>query len=329
MRQTDTDYYRILEVREGATAEELRNAYRRLAKRYHPDAHPEEGLYAEERFREVSEAYAVLRDPARRRQYDISRGIDSAPLPGGAVRDPIRTSVARRRARALHRFVRAGRRIVGRAGTSLARGIRVLMYRRRGKDIRLDLRVPLEKASLGGRMTVRVRRREICSGCRGEKRSHCPVCGGTGRTSEEYLIPVEIPPGMGDDAVLAVGGEGDPGAWGGRPGDLILTARIDPHRFFEPSGANVRSDVEIGVVQAVLGARIRVRTLDGNRAELDIPAGTQPGDVFRLKGMGMRRNGSRGDQLVRVRVVVPARISGRQRELMEAFRLAADAGPQH
>jgi len=329
LRQTATDYYRILEIREGATAEELRDAYRRLAKRYHPDAHPEEALYAERRFREVSEAYAVLRDPARRRQYDISQGIDSAPLRRASVRKSIRTPVMPSPARVLHRFVRAGYRIVERVGTSLARGVRVLVYRRRGKDIRLDVHVPLEKASLGGRMTIQVRRREICAGCGGERRSLCPACGGTGRTSEEYLIPVDIPSGMEDGTVLTVRGEGDLGAWGGLPGDLILTARIELHRFFEPSGANVRSDIPIGVAQAILGARIRVRTLDGNRAELDIPPGTQPDTVFRLKGMGMRRNGSRGDQLVRVRVVVPSRISGRQRELLEAFRLAADASPQH
>jgi len=319
LTQTARDYYRVLEIREGASTAELRSAYRRLAKRYHPDAHPNDSQ-AEQRFKEISEAYAVLRDPAKRRQYDRSRGIESAPSRQEPVREPVRPRATPSREHLLRRLTRAGRRVADLVGASLVRHLRILMYRRRGENIRLDLRVPLEKASLGGRMTIRVRRREVCGRCRGRGRSFCPVCGGTGRTSEDYLIPVDIPAGIEDGTTLNVNGEGNPGIWGGHPGDLILAARIEPHRFFEPKGADVHSEVPIQVAQAILGARIRVRTLEGNRAELYIPPGTQPGTVFRLRGMGMRRNGSRGDQLVRVHVVIPARISERQRELMEAFQ---------
>ena len=253
----------------------------------------------------------------RRARYDRERRPERArPTP----QETARTRAAPRYGRLLWKLARRGRNLAGSLRTRCMGGIRVLLYRRRGKEIRLDVKVPLEKAGLGGRMMVRVQRGEVCGRCRGRRGGACPACYGTGRIAEEYLVPVEVPAGTEEGATLSVKGEGEPGLWGGRDGDLIVMVQIEPHRFFEPRGTDVHVEVPIGVGQAILGSRIRVRTLEGKRAELRIPSGTQFGTVFRLKGMGIRRNGSRGDQLVRVRVVIPEDITERQRELIEAFQ---------
>ena len=147
----------------------------------------------------------------------------------------------------------------------------------------------------------------------------CPKCGGTGQVTAQKRISVKIPPGIEDGAKIRLRGQGQPGTSGGPPGDLILKVRISPHRFFRRKGADVYCDITINLAQAVLGSKIRVRTLNDRKAILKIPPGTQPGTTFRLKGLGIRTDSTVGDQYVTVHVEIPKNLSSKERQLFEQF----------
>jgi molecular chaperone DnaJ len=344
------DYYDVLGVARSATDEELKKSYRKLALQYHPDRNPD-APGAEEKFKEASEAYAVLADPEKRRHYDRFGfeglgGGGPGGFPGGdfaAFGDLFNDLFG-------DLF---GARMGGRPGRG--RG-------QRGADLRYTHEIELSEVLTGVETSLaipRMLRCEPCGGsgaragtqpeacarcggsgqaifqqglfrisrpcdaCRGEGRvvKHpCKSCGGSGRIEGERSIKVRIPPGVEDGMRLRVSGEGEAGIAGGPPGDLYVVIRIAPHPLFEREGADLVCEVPIPFVQAALGAEIEVPTLEG-KVVLRIVEGTQTGKLLRLRGKGLPSvsSGARGDQLVRLFVEVPSQLTARQRELLDKF----------
>lgn len=349
------DYYEALGVGRGASPEELKGAYRRLAKQYHPDVNNDAG--AEERFKEINEAYAVLSDAQRRAAYDRfgHAGLKDIPTDFGFGFSDI-----------FEEFFGFG-----------FGGGRSRRSPRRGADLRYDLSLEFEEAVFGAEKALEFTRQDVCSACHGtgaepgttptrcstcqgsgEVRqvrqtflgsmvnvSTCPTCGGRGEVvssacrtcggigAERLQVArtVEIPPGVDSGTQIRISGEGEPGANNGPRGDLYVAIRVKPHRYFRRRQEDILLDLSINVAQATLGAQVKVPTLDGED-DLRIPPGTQSGKVIRLKGKGvprLRRNG-RGDQLVILSVDIPRNLTKEQRELFEqlAKTMGTEALPQ-
>ena len=349
------DYYESLGVDRGASPEELKGAYRRLAKQYHPDVNKDPG--AEGRFKEINEAYAVLSDAQRRAAYDRfgHAGLKDIPTDFGFGFSEI-----------FEEFF----------GFGLGGG-RSRRSPRRGADLRYDLTLEFEEAIFGAEKQLEFTRQDVCSTCHGtgaepgtaptrcstcqgsgEVRqvrqtflgsmvnvTTCPNCGGrgemvtspcrgcsgTGVERRQISRTVEIPPGVDNGTQIRIGGEGEPGANNGPRGDLYVVIRATAHRYFRRRQEDILLDLSINVAQATLGAQVKVPTLDGDD-ELRVPPGTQSGKVMRLKGKGvprLRRNG-RGDQLVILSVDIPRNLTKEQRELFEqlAGTMGTEALPQ-
>jgi len=349
------DYYESLGIDRGASQDEIRRAYRNLAKQFHPDVNKDDG--AEERFKEINEAYAVLSDAERRSAYDR---FGHEGLRGMNIDFDFG-------------FADIFEQFFGFGGG----GSRRRNMPRRGNDLRYDLTLEFEQAAFGVEREIEFSRNETCSRCQGsgaepgtspircetcngsgEVRqvrqtflgsmvnvSTCPTCGGRGETistpcktcngrglerkTVKKVIPV--PAGVDDGTQIRLGGEGEPGLNGGPQGNMYVVIHVKPHRFFRRRGDDILLDLAINIAQATLGADVTVPTLDGDDT-LAIPAGTQPGKVLRLRGKGiphLNRSG-RGDQLVVVSVEVPRRVDNEQRELLEklAATLGTDVKPQ-
>jgi molecular chaperone DnaJ len=346
---TKRDYYEVLEVGRSASPDELRRAYRRLAKQFHPDVNKDDG--SEERFKEINEAYAVLSDDERRASYDRfgHSGVQGLPTDFGYGFADI-----------FEEFFGFG------SGTRRSR-----RSPRRGADLRYDLTLGFLEAVAGVEKTVEFSRQEVCAECKGsgaepgtspircktcngagEVRqvrqtflgsmvnvSTCPACGGSGETiasacracggrglvrrTVQRIVP--IPAGVDEGTQVRLAGEGEPGVNGGPHGNLYIVVHVRPHAYFRRRGDDVMLDVEVNVAQVTLGARITVPTVDGEES-LMIPAGTQPGKVIRLKGKGIPRlqRGGRGDELVVISVAIPRSLTSEQRELFE--KLGATMG---
>jgi molecular chaperone DnaJ len=383
MPQTQKDFYEILGVGESAGNDEIKKAYRRLAKKYHPDANPGNKA-AEDMFKEVSEAYDVLSDSQKRAQYDQMRKLGSGAFSGaGGFRGQDFRDL----------FGAGGPGAgfgggggggggfsyedlggIGGLGDLFSRlfggGIRTDSYGpQRGEDVSLELEIPFEQAVSGGKTTIAIPKEEDCAVCHGSgarpgsKRITCPECRGRGsvsfsqggfavsrpcprclgrgvlsgepcdacvgrgttRTSKKYVVTV--PPGVGTGEKIRLRGQGEPGVSGGPPGDIVIQFRVGPHNFFERRGVNIYCTVPLNIAQAVLGTRVRVRTIDGRKVELKIPAGVQNGAMFRLKGMGLKKSGLKGDQFVIVEIATPKDVTDKQRKLMEEF--AKEGGLKH
>ena len=352
---SNRDYYEILGVPRNASGDEIRASFRRLAREYHPDVNKDGD--AEERFKEINEAYGVLSDPEKRARYDRfgKEGVGNM----GGFRDYTTD------------FADIFEELFGRGFGFSTGGRRSRNSPRRGRDLQLSVTLTFEEAVFGVEKEIEFQREETCSRCNGSgaepgttpvrcstcqgqgevrqvrqtflgqmvQTTTCPTCDGRGeiisspcRTCHASGLErktvkkkVQIPAGVDGGTQIRLAGEGGPGANGGPNGSLFLILEVLPHQFFKRRENDVILNLDINVAQAALGADIEVPTLDGNE-KLKIPSGTQPGKVFHIKNKGvphLRRNG-RGDQLVIVNVAVPSKLTKEQRELFE--KLAESLG---
>lgn len=356
------DYYEVLGVPKTATQNELKKAFYKLAKKYHPDTHSGD-KEAEEKFKEANEAYQVLSDEQKRAQYDQlgPELFEQASQGGGAGQgNPFEGFGGFGGGQGMEDIFDMFFGGQGRGRSSAKNGPR------RGADLRFDLEISFEEAAFGVEKEISLYREEqcdhchgegaepgskvetcpdchgsgyirytqntmlgqmvnerLCSKCRGEGKivsQPCSECRGKGTLKKNKKLKVKIPAGVDDGSRLRVSGEGEAGAKGGPSGDLYVYLYVKPHKYFKRDGTTVMCDVPINIVQASLGAEIKVPTLDG-QVTMKVPEGTQPGKVLRLKGKGIAslRSGQRGDQLVTIKVVVPTRLSEKQKEALRKF----------
>ncbi|MEW6033596.1 MAG: molecular chaperone DnaJ [Chloroflexota bacterium] len=341
------DYYRVLGVGRNATPEEVKKAFRRLAFQHHPDRNRDEG--AEGRFKEINEAYQVLSDPERRASYDrygmvdvgglYGRGFEGFDFGGlGDIFDAFFGGAAR-----VRRGPRRGADVNVQFTISFEEAVfgceREVEVRRvepcarcRGTGCQPGTS-PERCANCGGSGEVQRVERSIfgrfvnvvpCDRCGGEGKvvlQPCTGCSGRGRERRLCRLVVRIPPGVDDGFQVCLSAEGDSGLWGGPSGDLYVQLTMSPHPLFQRDGQDILYELPLNFAQAALGDRVEVPTLDGPMA-VEIPAGTQNGDAFRLKGRGAPSpgGGRRGDQLARVRVVTPTSLDERQRELLRELK---------
>ncbi len=338
------DYYELLGVPRDASEADLKKAFRQLALKYHPDRNPED-KEAEEKFKEINEAYSCLSDTEKRANYDrfgtaegIGAGFGAYTTGFGDIFEDLfgdffGTFTGQRRTRAT-----------------------------RGSDLRYDLDISLMEAAFGTEKNIEVPKWENCAECRGTGSAPgkgpvtcsqcrgtghvrfqqgffsisktcgkcngtgriitdpCKACKGQGRVKRVKNVIVKIPAGVDTGSRLRISGEGDPGIYGGPSGDLFVVLNVEEHPFFKREGNEIFCEVPISFPQAALGAEIEVPTLDGT-SKIKIPHGTPSGRIFHIKGKGFTRVGGhvRGDQVVRVYVDVPRKLTPRQKELLEEF----------
>ena len=349
------DYYEVLGVSKGASDDELKKAFRKEAKKYHPDLHPGD-KEAEEKFKEINEAYEVLSNPEKRQRYDQfgHAGVDPNYGAGGGGAY----------SGGFGDFGDIFSDIFG-GGFGFGGGGR-RNGPKRGNDVRQVVNVSFEEAAFGCKKKINITKMEGCPSCGGtgakkgtspETCQHChgtgqiqtqqrtilgymtnvttcPHCHGTGKIIKEpckdcrgtgkvrnsKTVEINIPAGIDNDQTMQLSGQGEPGERGGPNGDLLITVRVRPHEIFERRDNDVYLEMPISFVQAALGATLTVPTLDG-AVKYDIPEGTQSGTRFRLRGKGIPfiRGKGRGDQYVTVTVEVPKNLSSRQKELLRDF----------
>lgn len=356
------DYYEILGVTRQATEADLKSAFRKLAKEHHPDRNPDD-KGAEQKFKELNEAYEVLKDPQKRAAYDQfgHAAFEGGGRGGQGGFGPDFASSMSDIFDDLFGEFMGGRR----GGPQRGRG----NGRERGADMRYNMEISLAEAFSGKQAQIKVPtsvRCEPCSGTGakpGTKPSQCPTCSGSGkvrasqgfftiertcpgchgrgefiddpcrscdgagRITKERTLQVSIPAGVEDGTRIRLAGEGEAGARGGPAGDLYIFLAIKPHEFFQRDGADIFCRVPIAMTVAALGGNIEVPTLDGSRVKVPIPAGSETGKQFRLKGKGMPvlRSNVQGDMYIQVEVETPKNLTRRQRELLEEFANEAKA----
>ncbi|TRU84004.1 MAG: molecular chaperone DnaJ [Microcystis novacekii Mn_MB_F_20050700_S1] len=347
-----TDYYEILGVSRDAGKEDIKRAYRRLARKYHPDVNKEPG--AEEHFKEINRAYEILSEPETRNRYDRfgeagvsggAAGFDADNMGGFA--DIFETIFSG--------FGGMGGQATARRRTGPTRG----------EDLRLDFKLKFREAVFGGEKEIRIRHLETCQTCKGSGarpgtgsrtcttcngagqvrratrtpfgtfaqvsvcptcdgageviEEKCDVCGGSGRKQETKKLKITIPAGVDNGMKLRVAREGDAGLKGGPPGDLFVYLTVENDAEFQREGNDIKSNISISYIQAILGCTIKVNTVD-SQEDLTIPAGTQPNTVLILENKGVPKLGnpvSRGDHRVTVKISIPTRVTGEERELLE------------
>ena len=345
MSSEKRDYYEVLGVARTASGDEIRTSFKRLAMEFHPDRNPGNHA-AEDRFKEVAEAYDVLSDAEKRARYDRfghgQPGFDPfAGFAGGASINDIFGE------------------IFGEVFGATRRGQR----RSRGADLRYDLTLDLEQAAFGTTARIEIqrpRRCDTCKGngarpgtqprtcqacggsgeirlqqgffaisrtcgqCRGDGKvvvDRCPTCGGAGGIAEKAAVEVRVPAGVDTGTKLKLRGEGEPApSPSGEPGDLYVVLQVREHAIFQRQDTEILCELPVSIAQAALGTTLDVPTLEGPH-KLKIPAGTQPGKTFRLKGKGIPPlgGGGRGDEHVRIQVEIPTKLTKEQRELLERF----------
>jgi DnaJ-class molecular chaperone len=335
------DYYKTLGVEKTADAKAIKQAYRKLARKYHPDQNPGNKTAAE-RFKEINEANEVLSDPEKRRRYDElgadwARYADADPgagfggRPGAAGPGGYRVHVDQ--SGDLGDFSEFFRTFFGDLGGARGSRFEGVDFEdpglfgargrpRRGQDLETEVEITLEEAHAGARRAIEFQQLEPCATCRGSGRQGkepCGTCGGSGQVARSHRVEVKIPAGVRDGSRVRAAGEGGTGA-GGRRGDLYLRVRVQPHPVFERRGDDVHVELPIAVWEAALGAEVEVLTLRG-KVSMKIPPETSSGRTFRLPGYGLPQlKGGRGDQLVRVRLVLPRDLTPRERALFEELR---------
>jgi len=319
------DFYDVLGVSRSASDKEVKQAFRRLARKYHPDVNPGD-TSAEERFKEINRAYEVLSDTDKRKKYDRygerweqAEAFDQARRAGGAGGGFTQTFDLG------DLFGRGG----GRGGPF--EGIFEAFTGRRGpmrgQNVEYAADVTLEEAFQGTTRLLGLQSEEACATCGGSGQiagAVCHVCEGTGAVVRPKRLEVKIPAGVQDGSRVRIAGEGHPGLGGGPRGDLYVVVRVRPHSRFGRKGADLITEAGVALEDAVLGGEVEVQTLSGKHVALKIPPLTQNGRLFRLAGLGMPKlegkSKARGDLLVRVRVLLPESLSARERELFERLR---------
>lgn len=367
------DYYEVLGVAKGASAEEIKKAYRKTAMQYHPDRNPGDKA-SEDKFKEAAEAYEVLNDPDKKSQYDRfghnafsqGRGGGGGFNGGGMNMDDIFSQFGDIFGDdAFGSFFGGGGR---RASGSRGRGTR-------GSNLRVKLKLNFEEIAKGASKTIKVKKHVKCTTCQGsgakDKNSvqtctgcggsgqvrrvqntflgqmqtvttcptcngegttvtaKCTACKGEGRVYGEETVTIDIPPGVQEGMQLSVGGKGNAGERGGAAGDLIVLIEEEPHPQLHRDGLNVAFDLHISFPDAVFGTQVEVPTIDG-RAKIKIPAGTQSGKIFRLKGKGFPQvNGyEKGDQLIQVNIWTPQHVSSEEKEILEKMQGSPNFEPK-
>ncbi len=358
------DYYEILEIKKDASADEIKKSFRRLAMQYHPDRNPGD-KDAEAKFKEINEAYEILKDEQKRAAYDRYGhqafngsggnpfgGFDFNFSSGGGFAD-IFSSV-------FEEFMGGSNRN------------RKNSYEQRGEDMRYDISISLNEAFSGVEKEITIDSTIPCEKCHGHGTkdgnaapscSHCsgsgkvrvqqgffvmeqpcPYCGGTGYLAKDKCdeckgkgaikhqktLKVKIPAGIYDGARIRIAGGGQAGIRGGENGDLYVFINIKPHPIYERADNNLYAQLPVSMCCAALGGNLEIPSVDGNKIELKIPAGSQSEDIIRIKGQGMSimRSNSRGDLFVKLKVETPVNLSARQKELLEEFRSISKDGCQ-
>jgi len=349
------DYYEVLGVSRNASEEELKSAFRKLARQYHPDVSEEPN--AEEKFKEINEAYAILSDSEKRAAYDRfgHSGVNTQGMPDFTNID-------------LSDILEG---IFGFGGFGMGSRRSTRNAPRRGADLSARVKLTFEEAAFGVEKEIEITRDEICHTCHGTgakpgtspkicpqcngqgevRQVHqtilgsmvqvvtcprcngrgqvietpCPTCNGRGLERKKITKLVTIPAGVSNGVQIRLAGEGQPGVNSGPRGNFYLEIEVEPHEYFRRSGNDILLDLDINIAQAVLGDVIKVPTLNGD-VELRIPPGTQPGKTFRLRGRGIPhlRGPGRGDQLVTVSVQIPNRLTAEQRDLFEKMAETMD-----
>ena len=360
------DYYEVLGAKKGASAEELKKAYRTKAKELHPDRNSD-NPNAEAQFKEVNEAYEVLKDADKKAAYDryghaAFEGGMGGPRPGGgmggggdfgsAFSDVFEDLF--------------GDFMGGRGGQARSRA-------QRGSDLRYNLRVTLEEAFTGAQKTINVPASTACDTCRGTGaeggaepttcptcsgmgkvraqqgfftvertcptcsgmgliiKNPCKACGGQGRVERERALSVNIPPGVETGTRIRLAGEGEAGLRGGPSGDLYIFIEVKDHALFQRDGVHLFCRVPVSMITASLGGEVEVPTIDGGRSRVKVPAGAQSGKQMRLRGKGMPalRGGGTGDMLIEMAVETPVNLTSRQKELLREFeKLSEENNPE-
>jgi molecular chaperone DnaJ len=346
------DYYDVLGIKRGASDAEIKSAFRRLAKEHHPDRNPGDKT-AEQKFKEINEAYEVLKDEQKRAAYDQfgHAAFEGGGRGPGGFGPDFSSSMSDIFDDLFGEFM-GGRR-----------GPRQRTARERGADLRYNMEITLAEAYTGKQAQIRVPTSvtcETCSGtgaragsrpttcqtcggsgkvrasqgfftiertcptCQGRGETiddPCPECHGQGRVTKERTLAVSIPPGVEDGTRIRLAGEGEAGRRGGPTGDLYIFLSIKPHEFFQRDGADIFCRVPISMTTAALGGHVDVPTVEGSRVRMPVPAGTETGKQFRLKGKGMPvlRSKVHGDMYIQVEVETPKNLTRKQRELLEEF----------
>lgn len=365
MAEQKRDYYEVLGLKKGASDDEIKKAFRKMAMKYHPDKNPGDKT-CEEKFKEVNEAYGILSDPEKKKMYNQfgHAGVDPNAGFGGAGGgfgqgfggfDDIFDIFG-------GMFGGGGRSGFGRQNPNAPR---------RGRDMQHSISITFEEAAFGCKKNLRITKnvecktcngsgaapgseKAVCPKCGGSGQIHtsqrtpfgsfdsvqpcdrcggsgqiiekpCPDCGGTGRVRKTVTISINIPPGVDNDSVIPLRGQGELGTNGGPAGDLYVVISVKPHKMFARRGKDLQLEIPISFEQAALGADITVPTLE-EKVLYKIPAGTQPGTVFRLKGKGIisPKTGKKGDLYVKVNLEIPTKLNQKQREAVEKMAESLD-----
>jgi molecular chaperone DnaJ len=364
------DFYAVLGVSSSATQDDIKKAYRKLAKKYHPDANASDSKAAD-RFKEISEANNVLGDPEKRKQYDDMRRLGAfggfGGFGAGQTRPGARQSAGGASGINFQDFDIGGLGGLGDLFGSIfggGRGGGRPSGPQRGQNVETSLEIPFRTAARGGKVPIDLEVTEECSTCRGTGGAPgtamkicpecsgrgvvsfgqggfavnrpcpvclgrgqvpsqvCPTCGGSGEVRNRRKVLITVPQGVDSGAKIRLKGQGGKGSANGPPGDLLITFKVLPDRFFQREGLDVIAQLPINIAQATLGSKVSVTTLDGKKVMIRIPPGTPSGKRFRVRGQGIAKGDQRGDLIVEVKIQAPEKLSEEQERMMREFAAA-------